>query len=312
MRASFDGACGRLRRVPLGLVAGLGLVLASACGDAKDRSADPFGPAVARLGDAVAAEIDGTPIYVSDVRRRAVADGVADSAAPLDPSGPRFNETLEDMIHERILALEAIRRGLDQTDEARRRIAAEREAIMSNILVETVVAEAVTEDVLRRMYDEQSKILELGDEVSARHIVVATREDADAIVKDLQAGKDFAQLALDRSIDELTRYEGGDLGYFGRKKLTIPELERRAFEAKVGEIAPPFRTELGWHVLKVEGRRAEQPPTFEEMRPKLVRFLTLEELRKLSDVLVSRATVRRYTGPAAAAEPEGAEPGSGG
>lgn len=258
---------------------------------------DPFGAAaVVRLGDAVAAEVDSTPIYVSDVRREGVTQGLVDASEPLDPGSARFNEILDDLIHRRVLALEARRRGLADTDETRRRISAAREHILYNIIVETVLDEAVTDDALRTLYEEQSVLLSLGDEIRARHIVTETYEEAQEVAQLAREGADFAQLALDYSIDEPTRLEGGDLGYFSRGEIVVEEIERAAFETEVGEVSQPFRSELGWHVLVVEDRRAEEAPTFEEMRPDLVRFLAYQELQRLSDVLSARADVRRFTG----------------
>lgn len=284
----------RASRVSAFIFAAVALV---ACGEAgEDRASDPFSSAVVRLGDAVAAEVDGTPIYVSDVRREAVAQGVAESAEPLDSGSRRFDEVLDDLIHRRIFALEARRRELHDTDESRRRLAAAREVILYNMVIETVLDEAVTEDVLRTLYEEQSQLLSLGEEVRARHILTETFEQAQEVARRLRDGEDFAQLALDMSTDDPTRLNGGDLGYFSQGELIIEEIERAAFDTEVGQITQPFRSELGWHVLRVDDRRAEEPPSFEEMRPDLVRFLTYQELQRLSDVLEERAEIRRFAG----------------
>jgi peptidyl-prolyl cis-trans isomerase C len=277
----------------LGLAGFLSLlpVTLSACGDIEGRTEDPFGPAIVRLGDAVAAEVDGTPIYVSDVRREGTAQGLIDRGDPLGPGSPLYDQLLDELIDQRLLALEAMRRGLDETDETRRRIAAAQERILGNILVETVVDSAVTEDAVRRMYEEQVDLVELGDEVRARHILVDTIEEAREIIDLLGNGADFAQLALDRSKDDTTRLEGGDLGYFTPDEVTSA-FARAAFDTPVGQVSEPFRSEYGWHVLKVEDRRADEPPTFEEMRPRIVRFMTFDEIQRLIDVLSSRADVK--------------------
>lgn len=278
----------------------------SACGDVGARSEDPFGPAIVRLGDAVAAEVDGTPIYVSDVRREGTAQGLIDRGDPLGPGSPLYDQLLDELIDQRLLALEAMRRGLDETDETRRRIAAAQERILGNILVETVVDSAVTEDGIRRMYEEQVDLVELGDEVRARHILVDTLEEARAIVAELEGGADFAQLALDRSKDDTTRLEGGDLGYFTPEMVTSA-FARAAFDTPVGRVSEPFRSEYGWHVLKVEDRRADEPPTFEEMRPRIVRFMTFDEIQRLIDVLSSRAEVQVISATGVATEGEASD-----
>jgi peptidyl-prolyl cis-trans isomerase C len=300
-------------RAPLGAVVLAGLALAG-CGDGERRAEDPFGPAIVRLGDALAAEVDGTPIYISDVRREGVAQGLIDRSDPLGPGSPLYDQLLDELIDQRLLALEATRRGLDDTDESRRRVAAARERILGNILVETVVDSAVTEDAVRRMYEEQVDLVELGDEVRARHILVDSLEEARDIIAELRDGADFAQLALDRSRDQTTRLEGGDLGYFTPEMVTSA-FARAAFDTPVGRVSAPFRSEHGWHVLQVEDRRAEEPPTFEEMRPRIVRFMTFDEIQRLIDVLSSRAEVRIISAspplePSEVVEPEGASDGA--
>ena len=293
--------------VRAGLAGLCALFALAACGREDYAGDDPFGPAIVRLGDALAAEVDGTPIYISDVRREGVAQGLLDRGDPLGPGSPLYDQLLDELIDQRLLALEAMRRGLDDTEESRRRVAAARERILGNILVETVVDAAVTEDAVRRMYEEQVDLVELGDEVRARHILVDTKEEADAIVGELRDGADFAQLAFDRSRDQTTRLEGGDLGYFTPEQVTTA-FSRAAFNTRVGQVAEPFRSEYGWHVLKVEDRRAEEPPTFEDMRPRIVRFMTFDEIQRLVDVLSSRADVRIMTDEEATPPTEVTEP----
>ncbi len=293
----------RLCLVFAAVVCGLAL---SACDTQSRGESEEFGAAIVRLGDQIAAEVDGSPIYVSDVHREGVSQGIIEQAETLDPASPLFGQLLEELVDQRLLAQEAIRRNLNDSDEARRRLAAARERILGNILVESVVDGAVTEDALRRMYEEQVKLVELGDEVRARHILVDTYEEAEEIVALISGGGDFAAVALERSKDPASRLEGGDLGYFTPDMMTAP-FQRAAFETEVGAISKPFKTEFGWHVLRVEDRRAEQRPTFEEMRARIVRFMTFDEIQRLVDVLRAKAEVRTALGPASAepVEPEG-------
>lgn len=274
----------------------LGVLALSACGQGGGGS-DPFDSGVTRIVDAVAAEVNGTLIFVSDVKREAVARELLDPADPLDPDSPRFAEILEELVHRRIFALEARRRGLDETQEARRRIATAREQILYDIIIEEVIEEAVTEEQLRILFDEQVRLKILGDEVRVRHIVLENGEQAaEVALLAREPGADFAQLALEYSVDAVTRFEGGDLGYFSEGELQFPEIEYAAFNTPVNQVSDPFESALGWHVLLVEDRRPEEAPTFEELRPSLVRFLTYQELKKLADVLEETAEVRRLLG----------------
>src|SRR5690606_31596697 len=87
-------------------------------------------------------------------------------------------------------------------------------------------------------------------------------------------------VAMERSIDDATRFNGGDLGYFTTD--VMPEAYANALRgAAAGDTVGPFETEGGWAVLRVEDRRREQPPTLDQARPQIVRYLTYGEVRNL-------------------------------
>ncbi|MCI0876182.1 MAG: peptidylprolyl isomerase [Chloroflexi bacterium] len=92
------------------------------------------------------------------------------------------------------------------------------------------------------------------EHVSARHILVATREEADALLDELANGADFSTLAVIHSRDPSTRPAGGELGWFPRGLLTMPEVEEAAFNLQPGEVSGPIESTLGFHVLEVLGR----------------------------------------------------------
>ena len=92
------------------------------------------------------------------------------------------------------------------------------------------------------------------EHVSARHILVATREEADALLDELANGADFSTLAVIHSRDRSTRPAGGELGWFPRGLLTMPEVEEAAFNLQPGEVSGPIESTLGFHVLEVLGR----------------------------------------------------------
>jgi len=307
-----------LRRARIAALACLGLAALGACSqeDGSDSSVQ-LRDTVTRLGDTVAAEVGDTRIYVSDVEREAVAQGAIAPGDRISTDSEAYSRVLDELIDQRLLAMEAMRRGLADTDEARRRLQTARERILGNVLVETAVDETVTEEAIRRMYDEQVRLVELGDEVRARHILVATEEEAVDLRQQLDEGGDFAQLAFEHSLDEATRLEGGDLGYFTAESMVGP-FSRAAYATRVGEISEPFETEFGWHIVKVEDRRAQQRPSFEELRPRIVRFMTfdqiqqlLDELRANTDIEVRDAPAVRLQGAGDGADPDADAPESG-
>ena len=156
----------------------------------------------------------------------------------------------------------------------------------------TAIADAVTEETIRRIYDEQIRLIPLGEEVRARHILVQTEEEAIAIKALIDQGRDFAELAVAMSEDQATRLEGGDLGYFSREGI-LPAFGAVAFATPRGEVSQPFRTEFGWHVLTVVDRRRQPPPSLEALRPNIARFYTFDQLEALIEGLREEAEIER-------------------
>ena len=259
----------------------------------------PFGEGVVRLGDTEVAEIDGTKIYLSDVERTAASQGLIQEGSPLTPGQPVFQKILDELIDQRLLALDALRQSLDQDDETRRRLSAARERILGNVLVENHLRNTVNETTIRRMYDEQASLRNRGDEVQARHILLKDEETANDIAKKLAEGADFAALAREMSEDEGSRDNGGNLGYFTNDMLEAT-FTKVAFSTPKGTISAPFKTDYGWHILQVQNRRKAAEPGFEEMRNEIKNFMTYDEIQNILKSLRSQGDVKLLFGQAVA------------
>jgi peptidyl-prolyl cis-trans isomerase C len=216
---------------------------------------------------------------------------------------------LDEVIDQKLLAAEALARKLDRDPTAQRRLAAARERILSDMLVESVVEKAVDDNAIRALYEEQLKSAKQDEEFHARQIITASQADAEAVKKLLASGANFDSLALERSIDSETKFNGGDLGYFTLD--VMPDAYGQALKtAKPGDLIGPFQSEAGWVLLKVEDRRQEQPITLESARPQIVRFLTYDQVRDLLETLRGHSKVQTLIAPAkdAGKEPASAPP----
>ncbi|MGB9724183.1 MAG: peptidylprolyl isomerase [Chloroflexia bacterium] len=89
-----------------------------------------------------------------------------------------------------------------------------------------------------------------GEQVHARHILVATEEEARRVLERLRAGEDFAQLAQELSRDTASGKNGGDLGWIGRG-MTVEPFEKAAFALEVGQWSEPVKTQFGFHIIQV-------------------------------------------------------------
>lgn len=263
----------------------LATVLAvAACGrgGGSDRPPEP--------GDRAVAEVQDETIWASDVKREAVAQGLVGEGEPLDVTSDLFRRVLDEVIDQKLLAREAERRGLDNSALAQRRLAATRERILGDMLVETVVNSEITDRKVAELYQEQLRLAETSEEIRTRLILSRTKEEADAVIGILAQGAAFEAVAAQSSVDDATRYSGGDLGY--RTLDVMPEAYANALRDRpAGSTIGPFQTEGGWAVLRVEDRRKETPPTLEQARPQIVRYLTYEGVRALLEQLRKKAEV---------------------
>jgi peptidyl-prolyl cis-trans isomerase C len=236
------------------------------------------------------AEVQGQTIWASDVKREAVAQGLVGEGEPLDVTSDLFRRVLDEVIDQKLLAREAERRGLDNSALAQRRLEATRERILGDMLVESVVDGAISDTAVETLYREQLRLARGSEEVRFRLILTATKPEADAVIGILGQGALFEAVAAERSIDEATRFSGGDLGYATLD--VVPEAFANALrDASAGSTVGPVQTTGGWAVLRVEDRRTEAPPTLEQARPQIVRYLTYERVRQLLEQLRGKAEV---------------------
>jgi len=136
-------------------------------------------------------------------------------------------------------------------------------------------SEADYRDLIRgSLYEEalseivKSRVPSTGEQVWARHILVADEETAQTVVERLNAGEEFAALAEEFSTDTSNSANGGDLGWFGRGMM-VTEFENAAFSLAVGETSGPVQTDFGYHIIRVEGHEMEReldPQTLSQMQ----------------------------------------------
>jgi foldase protein PrsA len=171
---------------------------------------------------------------------------------------------LDQMISQELLRQLAEVEGLTPTEDE---VGAEVEATKSRILeqgpfadldeflessglteadVETLIRDGV---VYEKMLDVHGGPKEM-EQVHARHILVETEEEGDAVLARLEKGEDFADLAAEHSTDTGSKDDGGDLGWFPRGVM-VAEFEEAAFGLEIGEASGLVKTEFGYHVIEV-------------------------------------------------------------
>lgn len=142
-----------------------------------------------------------------------------------------------------------------------------RDQIRTSLLLDAIATRdvAVSEDELKEYYEEHKDDFKELEQVKARHILVEDETAARDIEKELAEGADFAELAKAKSEDPGSKDKGGDLGYFGRGVMD-PAFEKAAFSLKIGETSAPVKSSFGYHIIRVEDKKPEKTPAFEEVR----------------------------------------------
>ncbi len=171
----------------------------------------------------------------------------------------------------------------DQMDFLRRRA-------LRNEYFRKHVDTAITKEELQEAYEEQIGKAPVRNQVHARHILVKEEAEAKAIVKELDGGADFVELAKKKSTGP-SGPNGGDLGYFGSGQM-VPAFEAAAFGMDKGAYSKePIKTQFGWHIIKVEDKREEPKPTFEQVETELRGLVSQKKFSELLDGLKAKAKI---------------------
>lgn len=131
-------------------------------------------------------------------------------------------------------------------------------------------APPVLESELKKYYTEHLDEFKPPEEIKARHILVRTEAEAKKILKKIESGEDFAQLAKKHSIDPAAAKGGMLMLPDGKEWLPKGTFEKSfeytLFKIPKGEVGGPIKTQFGWHILKVEDRRQPETPGFVQVR----------------------------------------------
>ncbi len=154
-----------------------------------------------------------------------------------------------------------------ESDVFARRKAYLEDRALRRAYLEEVVAESITDAEVQAEYDTIFKDFAGQEELRARHILVETEDEAKALVEELNGGADFVETAKAKSTGP-SGAQGGDLGYFKEGDM-VPEFYEAANALEVGAISRPVQSQFGWHVIKLEDRKASAPPALAQVEPQV-------------------------------------------
>ncbi len=139
----------------------------------------------------------------------------------------------------------------------------------------------VTDEDIKKYYDENLDTLKTPEQVKASHILVATKEEADTILAELKNGADFAATAKEKSTDTATKERGGELELFTKADME-EAISNAVFALELGDLSGVVEAGDGFHIYKLTERNAAITPTLEEKKEEIRETLTTEQISTLS------------------------------
>ena len=221
-------------------------------------------PAV-KPGNPVVAKVDGKDVTRLDVLNFIQTLPPQTKQMPIDQLFPL---ALDQVINTQVVMNKTKDVKLDSDPEVKKQLALAKDNIERSVYLQKEVDKQITDQKLKDVYAEYVKHFPDVEEVKAAHILVKDEAKAKDLIKKLDAGGDFAQLAKDNSTDG-TAKNGGELGYFTDKEVVEP-FAKAAFSTAVGSYTKtPVKTDFGYHIIKVEDKRKRPPADFETAKPSL-------------------------------------------
>ncbi len=271
-------------------VATAALTLGACDDEAKDTNATSTSgsgtTAAPRAGKAVA-NVDGIPILEADLELAEAEIG--GNLGTLDANTKR-RVLIEYLVENQLFANAANKDKLASGPDFDRRLAYWHQRALREAYFDKNVKSKIGVAAAKALYDDKVKMIKPEEEVEARHILVSKEEDAKDLVAKIRAGAKFAELAKEHSGDAGSKEKGGLLGYFGKGQM-VPQFEQAAFALKSGDVSDPVKSQFGWHIIKVENRRAKPAPKFDAVKDQILGSLIHKRAQKVAEELRKSAKI---------------------
>ncbi len=198
----------------------------------------------------------------------------------------------QELIDREILVQEAERRGLPGKADIQFQLSNARQQVLINALVQDQLAKApVTDADVKGEYDRLSAG-DAGKEYRARHILVDTQAEAQAVIEQLKKGGKFEDIAKKQSKDPGSAAQGGDLDWADANSFVEPFSKAMAGLEKGKYTQAPVQTQFGWHVIRLDDTRASKPPEFEQVKEQIAESLRRKKLQDFQQQLKAKAKVQ--------------------
>jgi peptidyl-prolyl cis-trans isomerase C len=253
------------------------LSIAALCGCSGKSGTD--GAKGSKSGGQALAEVNGVTITTEDFKKE--LENLPPYLKPMADTVEGKKEMLDTMVIRELILQQARKDGVDKSPAVADKV----EDLKKRVVVEAFLKKKVEEQAgitdadLQKFYDQNKDKFKTGEQVRASHILVKSEKEAQDIQAQLKKGGNFEELAKKYSVDSAGA-KGGDLGWFGKGSM-IPEFEKVAFSLKEGEVSGIVKTQFGFHIIKLTGKRPAGMRPFDEVKDQIKAALLPEKQQEV-------------------------------
>ena len=196
---------------------------------------------------------------------------------------------MKEMVSLELMRQDAIKTGLDKQPDVIATIDQQQRTALAGAAIQSFMkSNPVSDEDARKVYDE--KMSTPSREFNARHILVKEQEEAEAIIKLLDSGSDFSELAREKSTGP-SGPKGGELGWFNETQMVKPFAEATAKLEKGQYTKAPVQTQFGWHVIILDDSRESTPVPFDDVKDRVKMLLVNQKMQQHVEAMRSSATI---------------------
>ncbi len=202
-------------------------------------------------------------------------------------------EAARSILAQEKLIEEAAKKANIAQDPAVKALIAERktEIYSAELVRKNAAAHPLTDADLKKTYEEVKKQYD-PNEIKVRHILVKTEQEAKDIIKSLNAGGDFAAIAKEKSLDQGTAAQGGEIPFTNIRRIAIPGFAETAMALNKGSLLPvPFHSSLGYHVIQLQDKREVPLPSFDALKPQIQNLAAQRQAQQYMADLMRNAKI---------------------
>ncbi len=199
---------------------------------------------------------------------------------------------VQELIQRELLRQDALKQGVDKHPEFLRKLNYMRNnLLMAMGLQHYLDKHPITDEMLKAEYDRQIAQIKMPKEYKVRHILVKTEDEAKAIIAELEAGKNFGELAKEKSIDKGSAKQNGELGWLTKSKV-VPAFGKALETLEKGKYTTtPVKSQYGWHIIQLEDSRSLPLPSFETVKDRIKILKQNQLLQQYMSSLIKPAKI---------------------